>query len=729
VHHHCTADVWGLTVRDCGRNDKDQLGGVIDVSKAAGSRFKKADPDAANGYTVFEQEGVTNNLIGRYGIHAHHLGFNHSGARPIFSDCLVVGIIGWGYVHHACDVDFRNCVGYKIHGAGMVGEAGNELGAWDHCLMIGTDAVVDDSLERNPKDYERMQEQGDFGRGYGFAMRGRGVRLVRSCAASCSIGVVFFHRYIFIPDNNNNIDLVVTPAIRPQRANLDLQDAGRWMTLSDFGRWRVEDYPIVHVADIEIIACIRSTFVTKWASKQFHDVNVVWKNVVAWGWSKTGISVEYIQNYLFRNCLSVAGPGADGDCYEIGGSTYQVGLIDCVAEGGRNGVRFAGSADPSNGHDFFTQQSPRYYISGFEASGFSNLRVEGTAPAGAAKSFADVFVDELDLDGTFVDYAAVPTLSGDEDFGTTSDSVFTPVIKTKSDQLSSTAAMTPKPTDEPFPHNAGNDGKITNYGDTYGIYEYPSGSGTKVIAGPHFFSDRLTGMPGKKTAHYTYTGSDPVDSGVLDYSATPISANHKFVTVPTNGSVTVDVVTGATGGGSIALDYGNTHSDHLKTDHGVLTFDVGAGTVEFTPDPDFAGGDEATVFLVRQGQYATVRIYFLVGDSSAVTAPAVTTNFVAADGGSQEIDVTVGDQPVCGDRFIRTLQYSLVPTGTTPVFTRLTHRWDKGFTKTLSARTDGGGALAGGTTYDFQLRYLYNFDGLNGTPSPASTIEQIALAA
>ena len=83
--------------------------------------------------------GNGTNIRGRYALHFHRTGAEDpSGQAAIAKGNAVVGSPGWGIVHHDSHAIVEDNVVFDVAGAGIVQEAGNEIGAWRNNITIKT---------------------------------------------------------------------------------------------------------------------------------------------------------------------------------------------------------------------------------------------------------------------------------------------------------------------------------------------------------------------------------------------------------------------------------------------------------------------------------------------------------------------------------------------------------------------------------------------------------------
>ena len=158
---------------DLGRTDKNQL---ID------DPMQNVDGSVGSG----------KNPRGRYAFHFHKTGIDDPNSTPALAKGnAVVGSPGWGLVHHASHAVLEDNVVFDVVGAGIVAEAGNEIGAWRNNITIKM--TGDD--RRNDHDLNGSREHMfDFGfNGEGYWVQGAAqISIEDNIAISSRAGVAFF---------------------------------------------------------------------------------------------------------------------------------------------------------------------------------------------------------------------------------------------------------------------------------------------------------------------------------------------------------------------------------------------------------------------------------------------------------------------------------------------------------------------------------------------------------
>lgn len=76
------------------------------------------------------------NARGRYSFHVHRAGGAWTDTPAVIEACVADGSPGWGLVNHSSYCRYKDCVTYRTFGAGLVSEAGDEIGSFDGCVAI-----------------------------------------------------------------------------------------------------------------------------------------------------------------------------------------------------------------------------------------------------------------------------------------------------------------------------------------------------------------------------------------------------------------------------------------------------------------------------------------------------------------------------------------------------------------------------------------------------------------
>jgi G8 domain/PKD domain/RTX calcium-binding nonapeptide repeat (4 copies) len=143
-------------------NVEVQNAGFYNLGRADKSKLVD-DP----GTNVDSSIGTGTNRRGRYPLHFHHTGVDDVKSRPsTVKGNAVVGSPGWGIVHHASHAVVEDNVVFDVLGAGIVAEAGNEIGAWRNNITIKTTGIPWQEIQKTENDRERLFDLGFKGEGY-----------------------------------------------------------------------------------------------------------------------------------------------------------------------------------------------------------------------------------------------------------------------------------------------------------------------------------------------------------------------------------------------------------------------------------------------------------------------------------------------------------------------------------------------------------------------------------
>ena len=133
-------------------------------------------------------EGTGTNIRGRYALHFHRSGADDINSTPaIASGNAVVGSPGWGIVHHDSHAILEDNVVFDVLGAGIVAEAGNEIGRWSNNITIKT---TGDNDPNEGFDHSKARVKNfDMGfNGEGYWLQGAGQILMTDNVAVSAAG-------------------------------------------------------------------------------------------------------------------------------------------------------------------------------------------------------------------------------------------------------------------------------------------------------------------------------------------------------------------------------------------------------------------------------------------------------------------------------------------------------------------------------------------------------------
>ena len=136
--------------------------------------------------------GTGQNPRGRYALHIHKAGLDNPNSSPVLArGNAIVGSPGWGVVHHSSHAVLEDNVVFDVVGAGIVAEAGDELGAWRNNITIKTtgDARRADLDFNSPREFLF-----DFGfNGESYWVQGAAqVAMTDNVAISSRAGIALF---------------------------------------------------------------------------------------------------------------------------------------------------------------------------------------------------------------------------------------------------------------------------------------------------------------------------------------------------------------------------------------------------------------------------------------------------------------------------------------------------------------------------------------------------------
>ena len=314
---------------DLGRTDKNQL---ID------------DPIE----NIDGSPGSGKNPRGRYALHFHKTGLEDPHGTPALAQGnAVVGSPGWGLVHHASNAVLEDNVVFDVVGAGIVAEAGNELGAWRNNItikMTGDDRR--DNLDLNgPREYLF-----DFGfNGEGYWVQGAAqVAMEDNIAISSRAGVAFFGSdqgsehlreaqtipVAHLPAELQNIaqgtedETVVDVSAVPIRQLSGFESYNTGAGIFSWGRMQNRD------------GQLDFNFSSGGKTRPAHNYRSTIDDFKVWNIIGTGVSLMYNSNVDLRKGLILGKPQRNGSSgIGLNDSSNRLNFNELHIEGFDNGIR------------------------------------------------------------------------------------------------------------------------------------------------------------------------------------------------------------------------------------------------------------------------------------------------------------------------------------------------------------------------------------------------------
>lgn len=162
-------------------------------------RTDKSRPIDDVGTNINGSAGGGTNVRGRYPLHFHRTGADDSNGPAVHaSGNAIVGSPGWGITHHDSNAILENNVIFDVFGAGVMSEAGTELGAWRNNITIKT---KDTNLGNwyDPAEIPRHQnyDLGHEGDGFWVQGSGAGLEITDNVAISAEGAGIDFHQTRF----------------------------------------------------------------------------------------------------------------------------------------------------------------------------------------------------------------------------------------------------------------------------------------------------------------------------------------------------------------------------------------------------------------------------------------------------------------------------------------------------------------------------------------------------
>ncbi len=501
------------------------------------------------------------NVKGRYALHLHMTGVDPDGQSATVLGNAVWGSPGWGIVQHGSSATLQNNATFNTFGAGFVAETGNETGLWLDNIAIQAPGVEWGHIDKDANDVAAF----DLARtGDGFWFQGRLVAAEGNVAAGVNEGFVYMHR-----GGNTTVDAdsLAQPGI-----------------LHGLQTTSVNEPPIQHFVDNEVLASSLGLIVVKANPTQNHDVRSVFDGFTAWE-VDTGALLEYTAHYTLIDFDLV---GTDyGTRYNKGFKGIELGsnTFDVVINGARisnftDGVVLSKSL---TGAPFIPIDDLNYVIIDLVTSKISNEEIKNFDPT------LDTLLsrDSLKSAGTTIalDFKTIPIWSFDWPAGR--------VVILDGTKTDSIGAIGYANGSETFKIGQTEmSGLLSHQG------YYVTEDGRKIVIIEEYFSDRATGevfkvgipiqladnVPLTKGQWFLQDG-DAVALGRINLSsAAPLALADNATTA--GASVVINVLANDSDpdGNIVHLD------GHTQAEHGFVRSNPD-GSVIYTPFREFHGTD------------------------------------------------------------------------------------------------------------------------------------------
>ena len=179
----------------------------IQVAYAASIDMGRTDTDPTlfevNGLQTFTNSGLgtlltnSNNVRGRYPFHLHGNGAFFGRNQAVLKGLVSMAspsappIPGWGITHHNCRASIEQCIVYKVRGAGIVSERGNEIGQWlGNTVMWARGDGYTADWDTRQEDFENHNGHN----GTAYESQARQVLQQNNIATSCRTGWMFLQQ-------------------------------------------------------------------------------------------------------------------------------------------------------------------------------------------------------------------------------------------------------------------------------------------------------------------------------------------------------------------------------------------------------------------------------------------------------------------------------------------------------------------------------------------------------
>ena len=331
----------------------------IDVSHAAfvdlGRSDKSQDRDDV-GMNPDGSDGGGTNVAGRYGLHIHRTGADDLDGRAANIEGVAVhGSPGWGLVHHDSHANLTGNFVFDVAGAGIIAEAGNEIGSWTDNLTIKMTGARDEFAENGGRLF-------DFGfRGEGYWVQGAAqVEMVDNVAASSAGAAIniFSGGAVDLSHEQRDADTVPIAVLGEDRQ--DLADAGVDGPLQEID---VTDAPLKRLEGFE--AYNADVGIEMWGGQKrlnnevefdrargqdevltAHNEAQVIEDFTLWDIRSRGTEANYVSNLRFEDGLVLGREGNDADEGIVSNNAAEdVTLSNTHVEGFGRGMRVVAGGD------------------------------------------------------------------------------------------------------------------------------------------------------------------------------------------------------------------------------------------------------------------------------------------------------------------------------------------------------------------------------------------------
>ncbi len=277
---------------------------------------------------------------GRYPLHFHRAGTDASTQMVIADGNVVKGGPGWGIVHHDSRAAINRNIVVGVAGAGIVAEAGSEVGEWVGNLVTSTTGAAPESLTAK----EVLETYGPGARGDAYSMMSRAIFQRGNIAANSPFGWVFEGR---VGRLSGYVAGTMVPARNAYRFDPmplhDWQNTTHQAIIRDGFTFPDPDImQFVDFRDNEAIATNIGMRSTHRAASSRNNTDIINEiiNFRAWRIGKTGIEFDhYSWDYTVRDSLLV-GSGI-GQGFDTSTKIENMNFVDTRIENFRIGYQYS----------------------------------------------------------------------------------------------------------------------------------------------------------------------------------------------------------------------------------------------------------------------------------------------------------------------------------------------------------------------------------------------------
>ena len=294
-----SVEITNASFIDMGRTDKSQLVDDFIWDEWLETKIFKSYMTALGQEVVKAVKNPVDEIInprGRYSIHLHHVGSTESSKLATVTGNVVWGNPGWAITQHDSYANISDNVVYDVVGAGIVSEAGNELGFWDRNLISNvakghTTDVYDAALIFDDYLYA----------GSGLAMKGRGVICRDNVISNTNEGVSIMNMNPVVVEGSENQKRMDATALATLRTGYEVDNFP--LDVNGYSKEGDGVMPVEVGLILERTTVIASNQGLRSIERDMgvnSETRSIFDGFIAWGVS-TGLRMNYQTDYSFND--------------------------------------------------------------------------------------------------------------------------------------------------------------------------------------------------------------------------------------------------------------------------------------------------------------------------------------------------------------------------------------------------------------------------------------------